>query len=68
MPSPPRGSTRLRGDGLVPVTSALGSHPKPGHNLGFEAADTHLEFDCNHFDLLSNETVGRRLREWFTAA
>ncbi len=59
---------RLRGDGLVPVSSALGSHPKPARELGFAAADTHLEFDCNHFDLLSNETVGRRLREWFTAA
>ena len=59
---------RLRSDGLVPVASALGNHPKPARELGFAAADTHLEFDCNHFDLLSNEAVGRRLREWFAAS
>jgi hypothetical protein len=64
----PGASKRLRGDGLVPVSSALGHHEKTAHELGFAAADTHLEFDCNHFDLLSNETVGSCLRDWFSAA
>ncbi len=58
---------RLRGDGLVPIASALGHHELPARELGFATADTHLEFDCNHFELLSNEAVGRRLREWFAA-
>ena len=58
---------RLRGDGLVPVASALGRHDQPTRKLGFAAADTHLEFDCNHFALLSNQAVGRRLCEWFAA-
>ena len=55
------------GDGLVPVASALGRHDQPTRKLGFAAADTHLEFDCNHFALLSNQAVGHRLREWFAA-
>lgn len=59
---------RLRSDGLVPVASALGRHEKRGRHLGFAAADVRIEFDCNHFELLSNAAVGRQLREWFAAS
>lgn len=59
---------RLRGDGLVPVASALGHHDNPARRLGFAAHDMHIEFDCNHFDLLSNAEVRRRLLDWFGAS
>lgn len=56
---------RLRGDGLVPVASALGRHDEAVRRLNFGADDIHVEFDCDHFDLLSDEAVSRRLVEWF---
>ena len=58
---------RLRGDGLVPVNSALGRHEDPARSLDFAASDMALIFDCDHFDLLSNDAVGRHLLHWFGA-
>jgi hypothetical protein len=59
---------RLRGDGLVPVASALGRHADAARCLDFAASDMALIFDCDHFDLLSNDAVGRRLLDWFGAS
>ncbi len=56
---------RLRGDGLVPINSALGRHNDPARCLDFAADDMALVFDCDHFDLLSNAEVGRQLLAWF---
>lgn len=59
---------RLRGDGLVPVNSALGRHADPARCLDFAAGDMALIFDCDHFDLLSNDAVGHKLLHWFGAS
>jgi pimeloyl-ACP methyl ester carboxylesterase len=59
---------RLRGDGLVPVASALGRHADAARCLDFAASDMALIFDCDHFDLLSNDAVGRKLLDWFGAS
>lgn len=56
---------RLRGDGLVPINSALGRHDNPARCLDFAARDMSLVFDCDHFELLSSPEVGSRLRAWF---
>jgi len=55
----------LRGDGLVPVASALGQHADPRHALAF----THqaIAWDCSHLDLLSSPAVYAQLRTWLQA-
>lgn len=55
---------RLRGDGLVPVDSALGQHPDAALGLRFPAANRALVHEASHFDLLHREEVYMRLREW----
>jgi pimeloyl-ACP methyl ester carboxylesterase len=50
--------SRLKGDGLVTVRSALGLHADPARTLGFAPADRHIRHGLNHFDLLSNRAVG----------
>lgn len=59
-----RAATRVPGDGLVPVTSALGQHRDPAHDLGIPESRRLLLNDCGHFDLLDDPRVYARLREW----
>jgi hypothetical protein len=55
---------RLRGDGLVPVDSALGRHEQSARCLDFAPQDIHIAYGCDHFDLLSSAAVGDRLQAW----
>ncbi len=55
------------GDGLVPVTSALGKNDLPALHLDFDAADT-MEVEAKHIDLLGRRDVGDRLCEWLSSA
>ncbi len=57
----------LPGDGLVPVTSALGIHELPALTLRFPEAHTFVAPATAHLDLLSNRDVYARLRAWFEA-
>jgi len=54
----------LRGDGLVPVASALGQHPDPALSLRFPNAHRALVLEANHFDLLHRQEAYQRMREW----
>lgn len=54
----------LRGDGLVPVRSALGQHDSPELALPIPASRKAIVYDANHFDLLSKPTVCDQLRNW----
>ncbi len=54
-------TTRLPGDGMVPVQSALGHHPT--FDLGFPAAHQHIAFGTNHLGLLEGG-VYDVLRDW----
>ena len=56
--------TRLPGDGLVPVDSALGRHEDPKLALAFPEAHRHIAFATPHLDLLARPAVGTRLAEW----
>ena len=47
----------LIGDGLVPVSSALGQHKKVDMNLLFPKTNQHIIFNINHLDLLNNSEV-----------
>ncbi|TXG98344.1 MAG: alpha/beta hydrolase [Nevskiaceae bacterium] len=56
--------SRLWGDGLVPVASALGQHADAGRRLEFAANRTTVVCDTGHLDLLSSAEVYERLRAW----
>jgi hypothetical protein len=59
--------TRLLGDGLVPVPSALGEHRNPRLALAFLPQHRWIAYGCNHLDLLSSAEVCQRLRAWLAA-
>lgn len=58
-----RGTT-IRGDGLVPVNSALGRHRDASVDLGLPEARRWVAYGMGHFDLLSRSEVYERIRRW----
>lgn len=54
----------LIGDGLVPLSSALGRHQDPRRNLDFQDASKLVVYRTNHMGLLSSPDVGRQIVEW----
>lgn len=61
-PDPAGGFTR--GDGLVPVTSALGLHNDEHRTLPIPASDQSVFHGVNHFDLLDNPKDYERVQDW----
>jgi len=57
---------KLPGDGLVPVASALGEHPKPELALHIPKSRQWIARGCGHLDLLGSPTVHRRLARWLS--
>lgn len=57
----------LAGDGLVPVTSALGLHDSAALTLPIPAERQAVIFASNHFDLLSSRRVYRQLEAWVSS-
>jgi pimeloyl-ACP methyl ester carboxylesterase len=62
----PGRTTRLRGDGLVPVASALGQHEDAKLSLRFPKRHQHVCFALNHFDLLSSREVYDQVLRWLS--
>ena len=60
--------TRLLGDGLVPLDSALGRHRDPARALVFDADRQWVGQQLNHLDLLSRADVYAQLLRWLTPA
>ena len=58
---------RLRGDGLVPVDSALGRHRKAARALGFPEDHQWTGYGMGHLDLLSRREVYEKLRLWLSS-
>jgi pimeloyl-ACP methyl ester carboxylesterase len=56
--------SRLLGDGLVPVASALGQHHDGDRRLAFAPERQAVVHDTNHLDLLSSAEVYPLLRQW----
>jgi hypothetical protein len=54
----------LRGDGLVPVASALGLHPDPARDLGIPSEFQRVVGGVTHLDLLDRAEVCAQLRAW----
>lgn len=56
----------LLGDGLVPLASALGTHPNPDLSVPFDAANQWIGYSMSHLDLLHRRDVYERVRGWLT--
>ena len=59
---------RVRGDGLVPVDSALGRHADATRTLAIPASRQAICVGLNHFDLLSSAAVYAHLKRWLKPA
>lgn len=57
-----------RGDGMVPVSSALGIHARPEHTLAFPDAHRSIAVGTGHIDLLGSATVYATIRSWLAAS
>jgi pimeloyl-ACP methyl ester carboxylesterase len=55
---------RKAGDGLVPLTSALGQHREPAHTLPVPPERQLVITSANHWDLLDRAEVAEALRRW----
>jgi hypothetical protein len=53
-----------RGDGLVPVDSALGRHADPALTLAFPESRRWIAYGTDHFGLLDRPEVYERIRAW----
>jgi pimeloyl-ACP methyl ester carboxylesterase len=56
--------SRVLGDGLVGVDSALGRHADAARCLDFAAERSWVGHGMGHLDLLSHPDVAQRLRQW----
>ena len=63
----PGRSSRLIGDGLVPVPSALGRHRIARLSLDFPPSHLWVARGRSHFDLLSCPAVYEKIRAWLAA-
>ena len=55
------------GDGLVPVSSALGRHSDPRLTLNFAKSRQFVGHGLRHFDLLSDPVVYEQIRKWLAS-
>jgi hypothetical protein len=55
---------RLVGDGLVPLTSALGQHTDTRHQLGFAKTAQAIVYRTHHMELLHSPEVTRQILAW----
>jgi pimeloyl-ACP methyl ester carboxylesterase len=57
----------LFGDGMVPVTSALGRHEDPKLTLSFSPSRQWVGYGMNHLDLLSQPSVTKQIECWLAS-
>jgi hypothetical protein len=60
--------SRLLGDGLVPVASALGEHHDPRRALALAPERKAVVAGVNHLQLLNDRRVYARVRDWLSEA
>jgi hypothetical protein len=61
-------SSRLIGDGMVPLHSALGHHEKAQRKLLFANESHRIIYGLNHMELLNSPKVIRQVQRWLTPA
>ena len=57
-------SERLVGDGLAPLSSALGQHSDPLRSLAFPKNSQWIAYRMNHMQLRSHPEVTRQMAHW----
>lgn len=60
------GPESFSGDGLVPVSSALGEHENSALNLGLQEHEKKVILNCGHLDLLDHPLVSQELHAFLT--
>ncbi|WP_156502362.1 triacylglycerol lipase, partial [Oleiphilus sp. HI0067] len=55
---------KLLGDGLVPVSSALGEHTKQEMSLNIARENQSITYAMNHFDLLYRPEIHEQVLQW----
>ncbi|MFL5815904.1 MAG: alpha/beta hydrolase [Bdellovibrionia bacterium] len=63
----PKGTGKLRSDGIVPVNSALGMHKLAKHSLVFPETHQWIAYGTSHLDLLNRHEVYTTVRKWLEA-
>ena len=63
----PGTGSRIAGDGLVTINSALGRHRDPARALPIAEAHRWIGYGMNHFDLLGRAEVYARINAWLGA-
>lgn len=63
----PKPCDPLPGDGLVPVDSALGRHPRREFSLSFAESRQWIGYGMKHLDLLDRDEVYAKIRAWLSA-
>jgi pimeloyl-ACP methyl ester carboxylesterase len=58
--------SKLSGDGLVSVNSAIGIHKDEKRNLNFPESNIHLCYDTKHTQLLTDEKIFIKIHEWIS--
>lgn len=58
--------SKIKGDGLVTVKSALGMHKNATKDLDFKEEHTRIIYKSAHIDLLSNQEVYLQLKTWLS--
>ncbi len=67
-PVPPAGANRAaRGDGLVPIASALGQHPRRAFDLRIPRARRWVGYGIGHLEMLGDAGVYQRIHRWLRA-
>ncbi len=59
-------SSKLKGDTMVSVKSALGKHKDPEKVLKFKQKNTWIAHESSHLDLLSNVAVYEKIKSWIS--
>jgi pimeloyl-ACP methyl ester carboxylesterase len=57
-------SSKLLGDKMVSVKSALGQHKKPSKDLNFKKENTWIADETSHSELLSNLKIYAKVKSW----
>ena len=66
--APPAGGRAPRGDGLVPVASALGAHAELERDLGLPATRRWIAYGTGHLDLLGSPAVYAQMLAWLSGS
>lgn len=63
-PAAGRGNAGARGDGLVPIASALGQHRRREFDLRIPRQKRWVGYGIGHLEMLGNDKVYRRIHRW----